>query len=231
MLKSWDNLPNELKNESVKPYYDKLKNRRFSLLVKRFLDILLSVFLLIILSPMFLVLSVAIFIDSPGSPFYLQERVSQYNKVFKIIKFRTMVKNADKIGAHVTVAEDPRITRVGSYIRRFRLDEIPQLINVLLGQMTFVGTRPEAIRYVEYYSKEMMATLLLPAGVTSRTSIEYRNEQELLDNSDNADETYTEQILPEKMRINLEYINKFSLKEDLSIILLTIKKVFLSKSD
>ena len=208
MLKPWDNLPNELKNESVKPYYDKLKNRRYSLLVKRFLDILLSVFLLIILSPMFLVLSLAIFIDSPGSPFYLQERVTQYNKVFKIIKFRTMVRNADKIGAHVTVAEDPRITRVGSYIRKFRLDEIPQLINVLIGQMTFVGTRPEAIRYVEYYSKEMMATLLLPA-----------------------DETYIEQILPEKMKINLEYINQFSLKEDLSIILLTIKKVFLSRSD
>lgn len=229
MLKKWNDLPPELQNAIVKPYYLKLQKKKISFLIKRIFDFLLSLFLLVILSPIILLLMIIIFVDSPGSPFFLQERVTQYNKVFKIIKFRTMVKNADKIGTHVTVAKDPRITKIGSIIRKVRLDEIPQLINVLLGQMTFVGTRPEAIRYVKHYSDEMMATLLLPAGITSRTSVEYRNEQELLKNADDADQVYIEQILPEKMKINLEYINKFSLREDFSVVLLTIKKVFFEK--
>ena len=231
MLKKWQHLPPILQNEHIKPYYEILHKKKFGLFVKRFLDILFSLLLLIPAIPFVLIVCLLIVIDSPGSPLFLQERVTQYGNKFKIVKFRTMIDDADRKGTVVTVSADPRITKIGKFLRKFRLDEVPQLINILFGQMTFVGTRPEVPNYVQHYTPEMLATLLLPAGVTSRTSIEYRNEQELLDNSENADETYTEQILPEKMKINLEYINKYSLKEDLSIILLTIKKVFLSKSD
>ena len=170
-------------------------------------------------------------LDSPGSPLFLQERVTKYGKRFRIVKFRTMIDDADHKGTEVTVSADPRITKIGNFLRNFRLDEVPQLINILLGQMTFVGTRPEVPNYVQHYTPEMLATLLLPAGVTSRTSIEFRNEQELLKDAIDIDKVYTEQILPEKMKINLAYIKDFSFREDLSIILLTIKKVFLSKSD
>ncbi|NLM19713.1 MAG: sugar transferase [Clostridiaceae bacterium] len=226
MLKKWQKLPIELQHECIAPYYKALKKKRLTLIFKRLFDILFSFILLILASPFFLVLSIVIVIDSHGAPFYLQERVTQYGKKFRIIKFRTMVKNAAKMGSEVTVSDDPRITKTGKFIRRFRIDEVPQLINIVLGQMTFVGTRPEVPRYVEGYSAEMLATLLLPAGVTSRASIEYSNEQELLDGSTDIDKTYVEEILPEKMKYNLAYLQNFSCKEDFLIIFLTVKKVF-----
>lgn len=231
MLKKWQNLPPILQNEHIKPYYEILNKKKFNLFVKRVLDILFSLLLLILAIPFILIIGFIIMLDSPGSPLFLQERVTKYGKRFRIVKFRTMIDDADHKGTEVTVSADPRITKIGNFLRKFRLDEVPQLINILLGQMTFVGTRPEVPNYVQHYTPEMLATLLLPAGVTSRTSIEFRNEQELLKDAIDIDKVYIEQILPEKMKINLAYIKDFSLKEDLSIILLTIKKVFLSKSD
>jgi len=231
MLKKWQNLPPILQNEHIKPYYEILNKKKFNLFVKRVLDILFSLLLLILAIPFILIIGFIIVLDSPGSPLFLQERVTKYGKRFRIVKFRTMIDDADHKGTEVTVSADPRITKIGNFLRKFRLDEVPQLINILLGQMTFVGTRPEVPNYVQHYTPEMLATLLLPAGVTSRTSIEFRNEQELLKDAIDIDKVYIEQILPEKMKINLAYIKDFSLKEDLSIILLTIKKVFFSKSD
>ncbi len=231
MLKKWQYLPPVLQNKYIKPYYEILNKKKFNLFVKRVLDILFSLLLLILAIPFILIIGFIIVLDSPGSPLFLQERVTKYGKRFRIVKFRTMIVDADHKGTEVTVSADPRITKIGNFLRKFRLDEVPQLINILLGQMTFVGTRPEVPNYVQHYTPEMLATLLLPAGVTSRTSIEFRNEQELLKDAIDIDKVYIEQILPEKMKINLAYIKDFSLKEDLSIILLTIKKVFLSKSD
>ena len=231
MLKKWQYLPPVLQNKYIKPYYEILNKKKFNLFVKRVLDILFSLLLLILAIPFILIIGFIIVLDSPGSPLFLQERVTKYGKRFRIVKFRTMIDDADHKGTEVTVSADPRITKIGNFLRKFRLDEVPQLINILLGQMTFVGTRPEVPNYVQHYTPEMLATLLLPAGVTSRTSIEFRNEQELLKDAIDIDKVYIEQILPEKMKINLAYIKDFSLKEDLSIILLTIKKVFFSKSD
>lgn len=168
-----------------------------------------------------------IVIDSPGNPFFLQTRVTQYNQYFKIIKFRTMVKNAEKFGTQVTANHDPRVLKSGHFLREYRLDEIPQLINILKGDMSFVGTRPEVPRYVSRYTNEMMATLLLPAGVTSLASIEFKDEQTMLDNSTDLEKTYIEDVLPQKMKFNLEYIHKLSFSEDLKIILHTVQEVFM----
>ncbi|MBQ5929884.1 MAG: sugar transferase, partial [Clostridia bacterium] len=181
IIKKWEKLPAEFKKEEIRPYYEILRKKKVSLFFKRAFDILVSLLMLIILSPLFLILAIAIKIDSKGPVFYRQVRVTQYGKKFRIFKFRTMVKDADKIGSQVTVGNDARITRVGKFIRKCRLDEICQLIDILRGTMTFVGTRPEAEKYVEAYTDEMMATLLLPAGVTSLASIYYKDEAKLLD--------------------------------------------------
>ena len=217
----WEKLPAEFKNESVRAYYDILRKKRISLFLKRCFDFFVSLLMLIVLSPLFLILAIAIKIDSKGPVFYRQERVTQYGKVFRIFKFRTMVKNADKIGTQVTVGNDARITRVGKFIRKCRLDEICQLIDIFRGTMTFVGTRPEVPKYVASYTEEMMATLLLPAGVTSLTSIYYKNEDELLSDADNIDETYVKQILPEKMKYNLVAIKKFGFWKDIKVMFMT----------
>ena len=176
MLKSFDKLPKEFQNKEVRKYYDILKKKRFNLVLKRIFDIVCSVILLILLLPVFLILAIWIKIDSKGPVFYRQERVTKYGKIFRIYKFRTMVTNADKIGSLVTLSNDSRITKVGNKIRKCRLDELPQLINVLKGEMSFVGTRPEVSKYVDKYTKEMMATLLMPAGVTSSASIKYKDD-------------------------------------------------------
>lgn len=218
----WEKLPEEFQNESVRQYYDILRKKRFSLFLKRCFDFFVSLLMLIVLSPLFLILAVAIKIDSKGPVFYRQERITQYGKVFRIFKFRTMVKDADKIGAQVTVGNDARITRVGKFIRKCRLDEICQLIDIFRGKMTFVGTRPEVPKYVGNYTEEMRATLLLPAGVTSLTSIYYKNEDELLSNTENVDETYVNQILPEKMKYNLMAIKKFGFWKDIKVMLMTV---------
>lgn len=221
-LIKWEKIPSQMQTEEVRKYYDVLKKKKFALFFKRVFDIFVSLLLLIILSPLFLILAIAIKIDSKGPVFYRQERVTQYGKRFRIFKFRTMVQNADKIGAQVTVNNDSRITRVGKLIRRCRLDEICQLIDVLRGTLTFVGTRPEVPKYVEKYTPEMMATLLLPAGVTSMASIKYKDEDTLLDGAEDVDKTYVEQVLPGKMKYNLQALEKFGFWRDIGIMFMTV---------
>lgn len=217
----WEKLPQEMQTEEVRKYYDILKKKRFGLFLKRMFDIIVSFIMLLILSPVFIILAIAIKIDSRGPVFYRQLRVTQYGKKFRIFKFRTMVQNADK-GSQVTVNNDSRITRVGKLIRKCRLDEISQLIDVLRGTMTFVGTRPEAVKYVEHYTSEMMATLLLPAGITSEASIRYKDEDTLLDGAEDTDKVYVEQVLPEKMKINLWSIKKFNFWFDIGTMFRTV---------
>ena len=219
-LRKWENLPPEMQTEEVRKYYDILKKKRASLFFKRLFDICVSLVLLIVLSPIFLVLSIAIKTDSKGPVFYRQTRVTQYNREFRIFKFRSMVQGADK-GSQVTVENDVRVTRVGKLIRKGRLDEISQLIDVLRGKMTFVGTRPEVPQYTRQYTPEMMATLLLPAGITSLASIYYKDEAELLDSAEDADKVYVEKVLPAKMYYNLKAIEKFSFWGDIKIMFMT----------
>ena len=221
ILKNWEALPENLRTQQVRPYYEVLRKKKTALFFKRAFDIVASAILLVILLPVFLVLAVAIKLDSPGPVFYRQVRVTQYGKEFRIFKFRSMVTNADKIGTQVTVGNDSRITRVGKLIRKYRLDEICQLIDILRGTMTFVGTRPEVPRYVEKYTPEMMATLLLPAGVTSEASIFYKDEDVLLEGAQDVDKTYVEAVLPGKMRYNLEAIERFSFFGDIRIMFMT----------
>ena len=173
MLREWDKLPNNMRTEAVRPYYESLKKKKVSLALKRAFDVIASTIMIVILSPLLIIISVLIVTDSKGGVFYRQERVTQYGKKFRIFKFRTMVANADKIGTQVTISNDNRITRMGSVIRKYRIDEIPQLFNILLGDMSLVGTRPESVHYVKHYTPEMLATLLLPAGVTSEASMVY----------------------------------------------------------
>ena len=218
----WEELPQEMQNEKVREYYDALKEKKLGLLLKRAFDIVVSFIMLTILLPVFLIIAIAIKIDSPGPVFYRQTRVTQYNKEFKIFKFRSMIKDADKKGSLVTVGTDARITRVGKFIRKCRLDELCQLIDVLRGTMTFVGTRPEVPKYTQEYTPEMMATLLLPAGVTSLASIYYKDEAELLDASSDPDSTYVDEVLPGKMYYNLKAIKQFSFFGDIKIMFMTV---------
>ena len=221
-FREWDEIPEFMKNEDVKKYYEILRKKRFSLKVKRFFDVTASFVLILFLSPVFLILSVWIKTDSKGPVYFKQERVTQYGRKFSIFKFRTMVVNADRAGSLVTVQNDSRITAVGRKIRKYRLDEIPQLFNILAGDMSFVGTRPEVRKYVDEYSNEMKATLLLPAGVTSEASIRYKDEDELLKDAVDVDEVYIQKILPEKMRWNLRAIRRFSLPGELSTMVRTV---------
>lgn len=225
ILRKWDKLPDEFKNDSVKEYYDILKTKSFSLLLKRAFDIVVSFTMLLVLLPVFIVIAIIIKSDSRGPVFYRQVRVTQYGKKFKIFKFRTMVQNADKIGTQVTVNKDSRVTKIGGFLRKYRLDELPQLIDVLRGTMTFVGVRPEVQKYVDAYTDEMMATLLLPAGITSKTSIYYKDESELLDTSGDTDKTYIEVVLPQKMVYNLKGIKEFSFFNDIKIMFMTVAAV------
>ena len=227
MLRKWEELPAFMQTEEVRPYYEKLSRKWFSLLVKRIFDFAVSSVMLVILSPALLVLAVMIKKDSEGPVFYRQERITQYGRKFRIYKFRTMVINADKIGSLVTVGEDPRITKIGKRLRGCRLDELPQLINIWKGEMTFVGTRPEVEKYVKKYKPEMMATLLLPAGVTSEASIQYKDEDKLLADvsGEDADRVYVEKILPEKMKWNLDEIKKFGFFREIGTMVKTVVAV------
>ena len=222
ILKKWEELPESLRNDAVRPYYDLLAKRKGSLLLKRCFDVVVSALMLLVLSPVFLVLAIAIKLDSPGPVFYRQIRVTQYGKEFRIFKFRSMVSDADKRGSLVTVSGDSRITRVGSFIRRCRLDELCQLIDVFRGTMTVVGTRPEVPKYVAAYTPEMMATLLLPAGVTSEASILYKDEAELLDAADDVDAVYIRDVLPGKMKYNLDALKNFSFFSDIATMFRTV---------
>ena len=219
-LVKWEALPETMQTPQVREYYDILDKKRGSLLCKRLFDIGVSAVMLVLLSPVFLVLAVVIKLDSPGPVFYRQVRLTQYGKPFRIFKFRTMVQGADK-GSQVTVGGDSRITRVGKVIRKCRLDEIGQLLDVFRGTMTFVGTRPEVPKYAASYTPEMMATFLLPAGVTSLTSIYYKDEERLLNGAEDSDRVYVEKILPGKMRYNLEGICSFGFWGDIKIMGMT----------
>lgn len=225
MLRKWENLDEWMRQPEVKEYYDLLSKKKVSLFFKRVFDLLIAVILFIILLIPMILIAIYIKTDSEGPVFYRQRRVTRYGKEFRIHKFRTMVVNAEKIGTAVTVGEDPRITKAGHFLRKTRLDELPQLIDVLEGTMSFVGTRPEAVKYVEQYTPEMRATLLLPAGITSEASILYKDEAELLENAEDPDRTYVEEILPAKMKYNLNSIRNFSLLSELKTMFATVGAV------
>lgn len=222
MLKKWEDLPDFIKNNEVRPYYDSLKRKKVSLILKRLFDLIGGLVLLCILAIPMLIIAAMIKLDSEGPVFYRQERITTYGKHFRIHKFRTMVNNADRIGSAVTVGNDSRITKVGAALRGCRLDELPQVFDLISGNMSFVGTRPEAVKYVERYKPEYMATLLLPAGITSEASIRYKDEAELLDAAENVDRVYTEDVLPGKMKYNLESIRTFSFIKDIITMVRTV---------
>ena len=225
LLKRWEELPEIMRTEEVRPYYDVLQKRKVSLALKRVFDFFVSLILLLIIWPILGVIALAVKLDSPGSVFYRQERITTYGKRFRIWKFRTMVANADKIGTQVTISNDRRVTRTGKILRKVRLDELPQVINILTGDMSFVGTRPEVSKYVQAYRPEYYATLLLPAGVTSEASIRYKDEAKLLAEAGDTDRTYIEEILPAKMEWNLEDIRKFSFLREIRTIIRTVLAV------
>ncbi len=222
LLKSWNDLPDFMRTEEVRPYYDVLKKHTVSLILKRVFDFTVSLILFLIIWPILLLIAAAVKLDSPGPAFYKQERVTTYGRKFKIWKFRTMVVNADKIGSQVTVSNDQRITKTGKFLRKFRLDELPQVINILKGDMSFVGTRPEVVKYVNAYKPDYNATLLLPAGVTSEASIRYKDEDRLLSATDDVDKTYIEEVLPAKMVWNLESIRRFRFLREILTMIRTI---------
>ncbi len=222
LVRKWEKLPDELKNDCVYEYWKSLRKKNFSLFWKRVFDIFVSVIMLAVLSLLVLILAFAVKVSSKGPVFFRQERVTQYGRKFRIFKFRTMVVNAEQLGAQVTQAGDVRITGVGKFIRKCRLDEIPQLLNVLGGSMSFVGTRPEVPKYVERYTDEMKATLLMPAGITSPASIKYKDEDEILSGAENVDDAYVDRVLPAKMEYNYMYLKKYGFWRDIGIMFQTV---------
>ncbi len=215
-----------MKNEFTRRYWDMLEARKPSLVCKRAFDIAVSALSLLLLSPLLLALAAAVKLDSPGPVFYRQVRVGRYNRDFRIFKFRTMVQDADRIGPPLTAGRDPRITRVGSFLRKLRLDELSQFLNVLGGSMSFVGPRPEVRRYVDAYTPEGMATLLVRPGLTAPSSIEFRNEDRLLNSGGDPETIYLEKILPPKTALNLKYLKRISVLKDIGIMFRTVKAVF-----
>ncbi len=230
LLKRWDKIPEHMKNDSVKKYYDLLKKKRYSLYMKRVFDVIVSILIMILLLPILLIIALAIKLDTKGPILFHQIRVTQYEKTFRIIKFRTMVDKHLPTENKVTMKNDTRITAVGKILRHYRLDELPQLINVIKGEMTLVGTRPEVLKYVSQYSDEMLATLLLPAGVTSETSLDFKDEEDLLTDSEHVDEDYIEKILPLKMAENLESLKEYSFFRDVKVFFKSFFIVFLKNS-
>lgn len=222
MLRKWEELPDFMRTEAVRPYYVILSKKRKALMVKRVFDMVMASFLIVLLSPVLLVIAIAVKLDSKGEIFFRQERVTQYGRRFRIYKFRTMVKDADKLGSQVTTENDARVTHTGKFLRKYRLDELPQLINIILNDMSFVGARPEVPKYVARYTDEMYATLLLPAGVTSEASIKYKDEEMLLAEAESADKVYVNQVLPRKMQYNLKSLASFSLRAEIITMMQTV---------
>lgn len=222
MWKNWDELPEFMRTQEVRPYWELLNKKRAQLALKRAFDLEMALLMLVPLSVPMGIIAIAIKKDTEGPIFYRQERVTAYGKHFRIHKFRTMVSNAEKIGTSITVGNDSRITKVGAKLRRYRLDELPQLFDVINGDMSFVGTRPEAVKYVEQYRPEYNATLLMPAGITSEASIRYKDEGKLLDSTSDVDNTYLEKVLPAKMKWNLKSIRCFSLVQEIIILIRTV---------
>lgn len=226
MLKRWEELPDFMRVQEVRPYWEILNRKRGQIVLKRFFDFIFALVLLVLLSVPMLVIALLIKMDSPGPVFYRQERVTSYGKHFKIHKFRTMVDHAERLGTSVTVNNDKRITRFGAKLRDRRLDELPQLLDVITGEMSFVGTRPEAVKYVMAYEPAYNATLLMPAGITSEASILYKDEDRLLSAADDVDRDYMERVLPEKMKWNLHSLEHFSLVRELGTMFRTVAAVF-----
>lgn len=222
MPKKWEELPEFMRIDEVRPYYEILQKKKLGMLFKRLFDFIGGMILLVVLLIPMAVIAIWIKLDSEGPVFYRQERITMYGKHFKIHKFRTMVNNADRIGTAVTIGNDSRITKVGAKLRGYRLDELPQILDLISGNMSFVGTRPEAVKYVERYKPEYMATLLLPAGITSEASIRYKDEAELLDAATDVDRVYVEDVLPGKMKYNLEAIKKFSFWGEIATMFRTV---------
>lgn len=221
--KQFEKLPAPMQNESVRPYFDALNKKRGYLKTKRLFDVAFSAFALTVASPFMLLTALAIKATSKGPVFYRQTRIGALGKEFGILKFRTMIPDADKKGMHITVGADAsRITRVGRILRKLKIDELPQFINVLRGEMTIVGTRPEVMEYVEHYTPEMAATLLLPPGIVNKASIIFSNESEILGRVRRPERYYIYQILPEKMHYNLEYLMHASMLRDLTTIFMTV---------
>lgn len=225
-VKPFEKLPPQFQCEEVKQYYDILCKKNSSLVLKRITDLLFAIILLIFLIIPIIIIAVAVKTTSKGPIFYRQVRVTTYGREFKIFKFRTMVNNADKIGSLVTTQSDSRVTKVGKFLRKYRLDELPQVFNVLTGSMSVVGTRPEVPKYVDKYEPEYLATLLMPAGITSLASIMYKDEEKLISSESDVDKVYLEKILPQKMRYNLRYIKNFGFRSDLKLMIKTVKEVF-----
>ncbi len=225
-MKSFSKLPPQFRCDEVKEYYNILSHKNGSLILKRAFDIVVSFILLILLIIPIIIIAFAVKLTSEGPVFYRQERVTTYGKIFKILKFRTMVQNADKIGTLVTTDSDSRVTNIGRFLRKYRLDELPQVFNVLSGSMSIVGTRPEVPKYVNEYKPEYYATLLITAGITSLASIMYKDEEKLLSSSEDADYVYINEILPEKMKYNLQYTKNFGFFSDIKLMFKTVKDVF-----
>ncbi|HHZ06915.1 MAG TPA: sugar transferase [Clostridiales bacterium] len=225
-LIKWEDLPDRIRTDAVRPYYDLLQKKKGHLVWKRLGDIFVSLILIVVLIIPMIIIGIVVKAGSKGPLFFTQRRVTTNGKIFKILKFRTMVDNAEKLGGLITEAEDSRITKNGKFLRKYRLDELPQVFNVLVGQMSLVGTRPEVPKYVAKYQPEMYATLLTPAGVTSFASIDYRDNDELFTDRKMIEKNYLEIILPEKMKLNLEYYYKFNVLYDLKIMFKTVIEVF-----
>ena len=193
-------------------------------MLKRIFDITLSLFGLILLLPFMLIIAILIKIDSKGSIFFKQIRVTKGGREFKILKYRTMRVGSDKY-SQITVGKDKRITEIGSFLRKYKLDEIPQLINVLVGDMSLVGPRPEVPKYVNLYTEEQKEILKVRAGITDYASIEFSNENDLLASEENPEKAYIEKVMPKKIELNKKYLSEISVLTDIKIILLTIKKI------
>lgn len=228
ILKPFDKLPKEFQNDEVKHYYDILDKKRKSLITKRVVDIVLALIMIVFLALPMLIIAILIKCTSKGPVFYRQERVTTFGKKFMILKFRSMQVGADSCGELLTYKNDTRITKVGAFLRKLRLDELPQIFHVLSGKMSIVGTRPEVTKYVDKYTPVMYATLLMPAGVTSFASIKYKDEDRIIgevDDPKKIDEIYINEILPKKMRYNLKYIERFGFKRDIYLMFKTVKQV------
>ncbi len=221
-LCKWEDLPDYMQNEQVRIYYDVLSKKKLSLFLKRITDIILSLLLIVVLAIPMVIIAVLIKCDSKGNIIFKQVRVTTYGRQFKILKFRTMVQNAENKGNLLTEANDSRITGIGGFLRKYRLDEFPQVFNVLVGDMSFVGTRPEVPKYVDMYTPDMYATLLTPAGITSMASISFKDNDELFTDPALVDKNYMEIILPQKMELNLDYYNKFNVLYDFKVMYKTV---------
>ena len=212
--------------EEIINYAEILKKKRISLFIKRIFDVLMSLFGLLICILLFCVVAIIIKCTSKGPAFFRQIRVGKNGKEFRIFKFRTMIVDAEKKGMQLTTKDDNRVTRIGKILRKTKLDELPQLINVLIGDMSFVGPRPEVPKYVALYNEKQKNVLLVRPGITGLASIKFRDENEMLDSADNPEKEYIENIMPQKINYNLDYITKIGPFYDLKLIFKTIGIMF-----